>query len=207
MRNFLNYFGQFRLYSLLDLLLLLIAARINFVDSFGIVCLHLAFILFLEYRHLHSYRERIHGLPWIILTILGILFYRHLEIIPFILFSYLYTKKNQDYWSYFSPLFRGLQYLFLIGGVLGYDNPLTWISSILMFVRNFTGDMRDLTKDKNEGMKTLPVLLGLNKDYRYTHLVMLLATSSLWWGFTTLPLIYLITILVVEIGTYNLTPR
>lgn len=207
MKTFLNYLGQFRLYSLVDLILLLIATQANTQVFLGVIFLHLGFLAFLETRHSHSYRNRLPKCVWIIFTIIGIFLYRHWEVVAFLLISYLYTKKNHGYFASISPLLRGFQYFFLIAGIVGYHHPLSWIALATIFIRNFAGDLRDTTKDRDANMKTLPVLLGLNKNIPNIHLIAVLLTSVIWWSFTSLSIWALLIVLIIEIGTYNITPR
>ncbi len=207
MKSFLNYFGQFRLYSFVDLVLLLIATGTGLQDFLGVLFLHLGFLAFLETRHSHSYRKEIPKSVYVFLYGIGILLYRHWEVIPFLLCSYLYSKKNRGYFGCFSSLFRGFQYFFLIAGIIGYHNPLIWIALFILFIRNFTGDLRDVVKDRKEGMKTLPVVMGFKQDIKHIHLIALLCTSSIAWSYTSLSIWILLLVFIIEIITYNITPR
>jgi len=207
MKTFLNYLGQFRLYSFTDLILLLIATQTGYLSFLGVLFLHLGFITFLETRHSHPYRKQMPKWLCIFLTIIGIILYGHLEVIPFLLVSYLYVKKTEKYFGYIAPILRGFQYFFLLGGLIGYHNPITWIALLVIFVRNFAGDLRDVAKDINEGIKTLPTLMGLKNNIKYIHLITMLTTSLIWWSFSSLSFWILLLVFVVEITTYNITPR
>ena len=207
MKIFLNYFGQFRLYTLIDLIVLLIAIQAGIYDFLGVIFLHLGFLVFLETQHLHSYRKKMPRWLSVFLIIVGIFLYRHWEVIFFLFLSYLYVKKTKRYFGYISPILRGLQYFFLVAGIIGYNNTLIWIVLIVIFIRNFAGDLRDVIKDKNENTKTLPILLGFNKDEKYIHLAIMLITTLIWFLFTNLETWLLFPIFILQILTYRLTPR
>lgn len=207
MNTFTNYIGQLRLYSLVDLVLLAIVAQANVWEACGIVVLHIGFLAYLEARHSHSYRKPLPQWVWIAFVIVGTLLYKHIEALPFLLFSYLYTKKSHGYFAAVSPLFRGLQYFFLIAGVTNYHHPLPWVALLVTVIRNFAGDVRDAAKDKGEHMKTIPVIIGLHRNIRHIHLITTLLSSTVWWSFGHLPLWILLLVMCIEISTYNLTPR
>ena len=207
MNKLANYVGQLRIYSLVDLTLLLIASMASKYELTGALLLHISFIAYLESRHKHKYRLSIPNLVWIMLLIAGTIFYKHIEVIPFVIFSFLYTSKNKKNLGAFAPLFRGLQLFFLIGGIAGYSSIITLISFPLTFIRNLAGDMRDIEKDKKEGMTTLPIILGMKKDIKYIHFIILIITSIVWWTFTSLSWIWIAGTIIVQAMTYNLTAR
>lgn len=207
MNKLANYIGQLRLYSLVDLALLLIASMASKYEFIGALLLHISFIAYLESNHKHKYRESIPNFVWIILIITGTIFYKHIEVIPFIIFSFLYSSKNKDSLGAFAPLFRGLQVFFLIGGIAGYSSIITWLALPLTFIRNLAGDMRDITKDKKEKMTTLPIILGMKEDIKYLHFIMLIITSIIWWTFTPLSWMWIIGTVIIQALTYNLTAR
>ena len=202
-----NYLGQLRIYSLIDLFILLIAIRATNYEFIGVILLHIGFLSYLETRHKHSYRKMIPNYLWIVLSLIGSIFYWHIEGILFILFSYLYTKKNIGYLATFSPIARGLQLLFLVAGIVGYINKFTLIAFILLSIRNLCGDLRDVVKDRSENMKTLPIILGFEHNIKHIHLVATLATTFIWFQYTDLNYLYLVPIFLIQILTYNLTPR
>ncbi|MEI6316336.1 MAG: hypothetical protein WCO65_01250 [bacterium] len=204
---FVNYLGQIRLYSLIDLILLLVAARAGMYDIVGVLCLHLGFVAYLENSHARSYREIVPSWVWITLALVGVLFYSHMEFFSFLLFSFLYVNKNNAKWGYFSPFFRGLQNFFLIAGIVGYRSYLPFIVLFVMILRNFAGDLRDVEKDTRDEMKTLPTMLGFKKNIRYGHLAMVLVSTAIWWHFAGLSIYMLAIVLAFEIGTYWITPR
>jgi len=207
MKVFLNYLGQLRLYSLIDLVWLLLATQATSTQFVGILLLWIGFLAHLELGHRHSYRHNLAKHLDTVLFIAGLLLFRKVEGFIFVLLSFLYTKKKQQCWGSISPFIRGAQSFVLAGGLVGYINPLSWIAFILTLVRNLLGDVRDVKKDKEEGMKTIPVLLGLTYSWKYIHLVAVIATSTVWWFFTNVSLWYLVIVFVIQIATYNLTPR
>ncbi|MEI6490777.1 MAG: hypothetical protein WCO16_03390 [bacterium] len=203
----LNYIGQLRIYSLIDLVILLIATKANIFEFVGIILLHIGFLAYLETKHHHPYRNKVPKYLWIILTIIGLYFYGHIEGILFVIFSYLYTLKTKKFFALTSPIMRGFQCFFLVAGIIGYESKLTWLALMLIIIRNFCGDLRDVVKDRKENMKTLPVVFGLNTDIKYIHLAVLFLTTFVWFRHTNLEPWLLIPIFLIQILTYRLTPR
>lgn len=203
----LNYLGQLRIYSLLDLALLLYIAGARGTVLVGALLLWLAFIAYLETSHAHEYRAKVPNGVWQVLVVAGVILYGRIEGLLFMAASYFYADKTKGNSGLYAPLFRGLQSLFLVGGLVGYATQLPWLALVLIFVRNAAGDFRDVEKDRRENMKTLPMMLGWRKNVPYLHLVFLLATSYVWWSLSDLGLEYLMLIWFAQLLTYNLTPR
>lgn len=203
----LNYIGQLRIYSLVDLVILLFAVGANRLEFWGVILLHVGFLAYLESRHQHSYRKKLPEYFWAVLALVGLVLYGHVEGIAFLVCSYLYTLKTKKSFATYSPLMRGLQSFFLIGGIIGYTNKLTWVVLVAMLIRNLCGDLRDVVKDKGENMKTLPVVFGLSADIKYAHLVALFVTTFVWFQYTNLQTWLLVPIFLLQIFTYKLTPR
>ena len=206
-QSFLDYLGQIRLYSLIDIFILLIAAKATSFEFIGAVLLHIGFLAYLEAKHKHSYRRKVSEYDWIILSLSGLLFYGHIEGILFIICTYIYVLKTKKSFALFSPIMRGFQYFFLVAGIVGYSTNLAWIALILITVRNFCGDLRDIVKDKKENLKTLPVVMGLNRDIKYIHLIVILTTTFVWFQYTNLVPWLLVPIFLIQILTYNITSR
>ena len=206
-KNFANYLGQIRIYSLLDFILLLIAIEANAYELAGAILLHIGFLLYLEYVHKHPYRKSFNPSLWIIFTILGIIFYAKIAVLGFLLFGFLYAEKQRKLLGPYSPIFRGMQIYFLVAGIIGLTAPLSFFAGALIAIRNFAGDLRDVTKDKKEGMKTLPSVFGFKEDYKNLHLICLFSTSLAWIYVADLSPLWLLPIYFVEIVTYNITPR
>ncbi|MES2471099.1 MAG: hypothetical protein V4526_02630 [Patescibacteria group bacterium] len=203
----LNYLGQLRLYSLADLIILLLAIQATSKEFAGVILLHVGFLAFLESRHSHSYRRKVPNLVWIALGIAGIFLYGHIEVIGFIVFSYLYAKKNKGMAGGFSFLSRGLQLFFLVAGITSFASMLPWVALGAFSVRNLLGDFRDVEKDTKEGMMTMPIVMGMKKGFRYAHLFATMLTTILWWSLGDLHISYLVGALIIEIVTYQWTPR
>lgn len=202
-----NYLGQLRIYSLLDLIILAIAIGSNRYEFIGIILLHIGFLAFLESKHKHEYRKKLPKYTWIIITVIGLISYQHIEGILFVILSYIYTLKNRDYFATLSPIARGLQLYIIVAGVVGYTNKLSILALVLLFIRNFCGDLRDVEKDSKENMVTLPVFFGLKHNIKYIHLIFTLFTTLVWFTFTDLNYLFLIPIFLIQIYSYNLTPR
>ena len=204
--SFLNYFGQLRLYSIFDLILFTIALGSGALTFIGIILLHLGFLIYLETTHSHPYRKKFPSRIWILLALSGIILYPRIESVLFLLLGIIYTRKTIGMWGAISPLCRGFQYFFLAAGIVGYFSLIPWIALVAIFIRNFTGDLRDITKDRKNNIKTLPIIIGIRKDFKI-YMVVLMITSFVWWSYTQLPLILLFLIFGIEIVTYNLTSR
>lgn len=203
----LNYLGQLRVYSLVDLVVLLIACGASSNEFLGAILLHIGFLAYLESRHQHSYRKNVPKYTWLVLILSGLLLYAHIEGFYFVIFSYLYTLKNKKYFALFSPLMRGFQNFFIVAGIIGYNNNLIWLVLILLTLRNLGGDFRDTVKDTGENMKTLPVVMGLKTDMKKVHLLLTILTTLVWFSYTYLSLWLLVPIILIQIFSYNLTPR
>ncbi len=205
--GFLNYLGQFRIYSLLDLIFLLIAVNANKFEFAGVIFLHLGFLLYLEYQHKHTYRKKFPSWLWIVLSIVGLALYFEIAAVGFLIAGFLYTQKNKKNLGWLGPVFRGLQFYFLVSGIIGFTSPISYLAGILLFFRNFAGDLRDVKKDKKEGLRTLPHLLGFKQDYKQSHLILLFITTSIWWYIADLSFGWLLFTFIIQFLTYDLTPR
>ncbi len=201
-----NYIGQLRLYSLADLVLLLVACRASTLQLLGSVALWLSFLLLLEEQHRHEGRRPFPKGLWLAPLAFGCLLYGRVETVVFVALSYLYGLKTVGRWAMISPFLRGGQTLVLVGGILGYQDPLVWIAAALITLRNFLGDIRDIEKDSKASLQTWPVIWKMQGRKR-VHLIGLLATSLVWWRFTNLDIGWLLLVWLVETTTYELTPR
>jgi len=203
----LNLFGQIRVYSLVDLILFAIAIGSNKFQIAGIILLHLGFLLFLEFTHKHAFRIPFPKYLWAVLLVIGVILYKNIAVAGFLLCSFFYVKKNLSKFGSYGPFLRGLQYYFLASGIIGFLNPVSFLAGGLLIIRNFAGDLRDVVKDRGEGLRTLPIIFGLKKDFKYLHLLALFATTLVWWYLSGISALWLVPIFLIQIGSYNLTPR
>lgn len=195
------------MYSLTDLALLCIAISATAYQFAGIILLHLGFLLYLESVHKDRYRLPFPNYLWVLFIAAGIALYWHIAALGYIIFSVLYTLKKKRSLGPFSPFFRGFQSYFLVAGVVGFSHVFALLAGTLLFVRNFFGDLRDVTKDKSEKSRTLPIVFGIKSDRKYLHLVATLLTTSTWWYISGISIVWLALVVVIEVGTYYLTPR
>jgi 1,4-dihydroxy-2-naphthoate octaprenyltransferase len=206
MKNLKNYIGQIRLYSLIDLVLLLVVLKVNLLEFVGVIILHIAFLAYLESRHAHLYRAKVpKGIAYG-LAMGGLFFYAKPEGIAYLIFGFLYTQKNKKL-GCLSPVCRGAQYLFIVAGGIGYTTLFPYFVGILYFIRNLAGDFRDIEKDSKEGMKTLPIIFGFRKDIKHIHLIVTIVISLLWLYISILPPALFLLIVLFQYYTYHLTPR
>lgn len=203
----LNLIGQLRIYSLIDLFLFAFALKSDISQILGIFFLHLGFLLYLEFIHKHKNRVPFPKFLWIIFIFIGVFFYKDIALVGFLVCSVFYTMKTMGNWGWASPVFRGLQYYFLAAGIVGFLNPISLLSFLLLVIRNFAGDLRDVTKDTAEGMKTLPIILGIKSDFKYIHLITLLGTTSVWLYISDISAMWLVPVYFIQIINYNLTSR
>lgn len=208
MSKWANYFGQLRIYSLVDLWLLLAVAGATGRPLWGAVLLHIGFLAFLESQHQHKEREPVpQVLPWVLFMIGWGWFGPRIVGTWYMFFSVMYALKKQSLWGLASPFVRGAQTFVLLLPFTTNHPRLLLTASVAMIIRNFFGDLRDVEQDCREGLRTWPVVFGLRRDLVFMHLFGVLVTTWLWWGFSTLPIWIPVAINSIEIGTYWLTPR
>lgn len=207
MKKILNYLGQLRIYSLIDLVLMMYVVGARGQTLWGAVFLWVGFLAYLESRHDHVYRAKTPRGLWVVLMFLGLILFRKVEGIGFIVAAYLYTQKNNKNYGIFSPFFRGLQSFLLVGGVAGFDSIFAWLALLLTFIRNLLGDFRDAGKDAKEGMQTLPILFGWRRNLPAVHLAGILGTTLVWWHYSGLGIFLLFFVWVIQLASYRLTPR
>ncbi len=200
----LNYLGQLRCYSLVDLILLLIAAKVSGSQFWGSIGLWIGFLAFLESRHSHEGREEVPNWTAFLLMVTAIPFFGIEKGLLFCGLSFFYAQKNKGWWGLVSPFCRGLQTVLMVG--LG---PFGWLAGTLMAVRNVLGDGRDTEQDRKEGqgLKTWTVILGAKADWLFLHFFAVLGTTLVWWRVANLPAVWLALAFAIEVGTYWLTPR
>lgn len=207
MKNFLNYLGQFRIYSALDLLILLIAAGASDLVIIGGLLLNFGFMAHLEIFHRHNYRKQIAAFVPLIFYIPGLLLFGKIEGLVYIGLGHLYVLKKGSPMGLVSPLVRALQVYVLTGAIAGYGSTIAIWALLLIAIRNFMGDLRDISRDETEGVRTLATALGLKNKLEYGHLIALFLTTIIWWRFTSIGIAFLLTALLLEWLTYKLTER
>ena len=207
MKKLINLVGQIRIYSLVDLILLLVAINATFNQFTGSVCLWVGFLFFLEANHKHRYRESFPKGIWIIFWLMGLYFFHQPESFAFIVLSVLYTQKNRWNFALVSPVVRGLQTTVLLLGIMGHVGPFVILAGVLITIRNFLGDIRDSCKDFKENKKTLPVLLNYRTSSKYIHLYGCFITSAVWWTYSGLSIWWLFATWTIQTISYCWTPR
>lgn len=211
MKKALNYLGQLRIYSLADLITMLRAVSKFSKTLWGGVLLWIGFLVFLESLHKDKGREPVNQIYAWISWLIALFFLRDSSGISglYVIFSILYSLKKQWYWARFSPLLRGLQTICMLVLVSPWQVRWYWltIAWLLIVNRNFWGDARDTLHDKEEKVKTWPVKFKM-KERPFAHLICTLGTSTAWWMYACdISLNWLVTIFVIEVATYWMTPR
>lgn len=206
-RAFLNYLGQLRVYSLVDLIIFLIAFRASEEQIFGILSLWIGFLAYLEWRHAHVGRLKVPAWTWMMFFVFSLLLLPLAYTLIFIALAVVYAEKIGGIFGLFSPFIRGLQMGVIALLISPIMTPHIFIAAIMIAMRNFLGDFRDVVKDTKQGLETWPILLGFKKDFAYIHLLGILTTTFLWWSWSDLSPIILVVAWALEVLTYRLTPR
>lgn len=207
-KSILNYFGQLRLYSFLDIIILATALTKNLNAIIGIAILWLSFLLYLESRHKDEPRLKINRYLWLLPFIFSLILLPIWICLGFAIFSYLYTnKKKNKFFGASAPLWRASQ-----NGIIafGFNPQIAILVFILIFVRNLIADFRDAYDDEKRNIKTIPVLLGINKNQIwafYIHIFMVVGTTIIWFNYSFLDIRLLLPIIILQLISYPLTPR
>lgn len=201
-----NYIGQLRIYSFVDLILLFILAGATSIEIFGCSLLWFSFLIFLEFIHKDKGRNRWSVYAWIIPFTVGILIIYKIEILFFILSVALYTYKKKYPLGLISPIINGLLKTSLIM-LITDDINILLIVFILMTIRNLAGDIRDAYKDSKENIITLPVKLGYKIHTPYVYPLFLGFTSFVWVFMSDMSLLIIFPVWFIQFQTYHLTPR
>ncbi len=207
-RSIFNYFGQLRLYSFLDLLVFATALTRDLYTILGIGLLWLSFLLYLESRHKDEPRLKINTFLWLGPFVVSAFLIPIWICIGFALVSYLYTKKKQNtFFGMSAPFWRGLQSAIL---ALGFNPTLAVLAFVLTFARNLIGDFRDTESDRERGIKTIPVALGIRENQAwsfYAHMLLVTLTTIIWFNFSFLDKNLLLLVIFLQLISYPLTPR
>jgi 4-hydroxybenzoate polyprenyltransferase len=207
-KSILNYAGQVRIYSFLDLIVLATALSRNVNVIIGIGLLWLSFLLYLEGVHKDELRLRIGEYFWAIPFFLSLFLLHFWVCLGFAVFSYLYTnKKKNKFFGISAPLWRGLQ-----DGIIafGFNPQIAILVFGLIFLRNLVADFRDAFDDKQRKINTIPVLLGVSKNQIwafYAHIFLVITTTIIWFQYSFLDTRLILPIVILQLITYPLTPR
>jgi 1,4-dihydroxy-2-naphthoate octaprenyltransferase len=203
-----NYVGQLRLYSYADLVLLLLAVGATSHELAQASLLWFGFLVLLEYIHRDRGRARWPAWTWIALLAAALAIRPSPILVPFVAFAAIYTmKKALPPLALIAPLINGCLKGSLVCLVPSVAAWQVIIVIVLTSLRNLTGDLRDIEKDRAEGVRTLPVRAGLQKDVRWVYPVALASTSTLWTVLGNLPVWALAGALAIQATTYRWTPR
>ena len=204
----IGYLKLLRPYSLVALMLLLFVAGADIHSRLflGALVLWVGFLAFLESRHKHEGRSYVPAWVAIGLLIVGAVIFWKWEGLVFIVLSILYSRKNYTNWGRVSPVLRGLQ-----EPVLLYAIAPSWLTLIITVgiwttIRNFTGDMRDPERDKQEGVHTWPADLNW-KPNPWLHPFIILVGPLLWWYFGHFSFWWVVVAWPIQILTYWWIPR
>jgi 1,4-dihydroxy-2-naphthoate octaprenyltransferase len=127
--------------------------------------------------------------------------------VMFIVLSATYAlKKRFPGIAYISFLYNGGLKVMLVMDI-GQRWPVLLAIGLLMTLRNLMGDVRDAGKDVSEGVRSLPVAMGLRRNVPYVYPAALAITSTIWTIYGHLPIWTLVLALIVQATTYKLTPR
>jgi hypothetical protein len=208
LRRFGNYLGQLRLYSYVDLALLLLAAGAATHQLWECSLLWFGFLVFLEWKHEDAGRARWPAWVWATLWAGALIFVQSPAAVPFIVLSvaYAYKKQIPTVAAYSFVLNGGLKtsLLLLIPGASLAFAGVVWAATSL---RNLLGDFRDIEKDRPESVRTLPVRVGLQRDIKWLYPACLGATTLTWIALGGLPLWTAPIAWIVQGAVYKLTPR
>lgn len=207
-KKFLNYVGQLRIYSLLDMAIFALALTRDEKSIVGIMLLWVGFLLFLESVHKDRLRRPISRFLWIIFFAPTLFLLPIGAPILFMLFGYFYTaKKRSKFFGLTSPLWRGLQNFSL---AFLFSFYLAAPAFILTAGRNLLADFRDAGSDNKDGTQTIPVRLGLRRNQHwafYGHMFAVVFTTAIWFYYSQLSFNLFWLVAFAEIITYPLTPR
>ena len=71
-------------------------------------------------------------------------------------------------------------------------------------------DFRDAYDDEKRNIKTVPVLLGINKNQIwafYIHIFLVIGMTIIWFNYSFLDIRLLLPIIILQLISYPLTPR
>jgi len=204
----LNYIGQLRIYSLLDMVVFAFALTRDTKSIVGMIMLWIGFLLLLEGMHKDKMRRPVSRFLWIAFFVPALFLLPLGAAVLFMLFGFFYAaKKRSRFFGLTSPLWRGLQNFSL---AFLFNPRIAVLAFVLMAGRNLLGDFRDAGSDMKDGARTIPVRLGLKQNQRwafYGHMIAVVATTAIWFYFSQLSFNLFWPVAFLEIISYPLTPR
>jgi hypothetical protein len=203
----LNYFGQLRMYSYVDIVLMLLALRADILTVVSCSLMWFGFLIHLEWWHRDKGRLFWPIWAWVIPWILGIIINLSIFHVPFVITCVFYSLKKRYRWiGLISWIINGSIKAWMVAMI---PAPLWGILLVggLMSLRNLAGDIRDGGKDSSEGVRSLPVMLGLKVNVSFIYPACLVSTSIIWVYIGGFSFLWLIPVLFVQGLTYHLTPR
>ncbi len=204
-----NYLGQLRIYSYVDLVLLLIAAGATVREIGTCSLLWFGFLIYLEWLHRDAGRLRWPWAAWVAPWAAAALWAHNPgAVAAFFVVCVGYTlKKRVPALASLSPMTNGAVKATLLLLVAAATLPFAALVWAATAIRNLLGDMRDIEKDRREHVRTIPVRLGLQRDIRWLYPLGLALTTALWTATAGLPAWLLVCAWAVQAATYRLTPR
>jgi len=203
-----NRLSQLRPYSYTDLVLLLAAAGASGAQFVTCSGFWFGFLIFLEWVHQDEKRARWPWWAWALPWLAAVGYVHSLSVVPFLVLSFLYAqKKKVPAVALSSPALNGAlkATLLLVVPTVSLELALgVWAAT---GVRNLFGDFRDVVKDREQDVQTIPVRLGLKRDIKWLYPAALGATTLAWVLAGPLPWWTVFVAWFVEWGTYRLTPR
>lgn len=205
--HFINYVGQLRAYSYVDLILMFLWLEATPQMIVALSCLWFGFLVFLESIHKDRGRREWHWSVWVLLWSTGAILLMRWEVLFFFLMASLYAFKKKRNFGKISFITNGLIKVALVYLIPNVSLITLGVVFVAMSFRNLMGDFRDIEKDTEEEVQTFPIFLGFQKDRKYLYPVTLALTTFLWFFIGDLSVFWLIFAWVIQLITYNWTPR
>ena len=184
------------------------ACRADGREILGASCLWFGFLIHLEWQHKDAGRLRWPWFAWILAWAVGLVLLFRVSSFIMLGFSILYSlKKRFKTIGVFSSVINGCIKASLVAALASSSAAIIALVMIIMSIRNLAGDMRDAGKDSAEGVVSLPVLLGYQRNTGFVYPACLVATSIFWAVLGGLPWWLLATVLIIEWATYHRIPR
>jgi isopentenyl-diphosphate delta-isomerase len=207
LKKILNYIGQMRIYSVIDICIFAAALTSDWKSIVGVGILWASFLLYLENQHQDELRLHISQFAWLIGIFIPFLLPIWL-LFMFAAFAFMYTKKKRNrFFGYTSPIWRGLQ-----NAVIAYAfmPRLALLALTAYAIRNFIGDLRDAGGDYRNRIQTLPVRMGFRRNQGwafYGHLACVITTTIAWSQYAGINEELLVACILIQLASYPMTPR